>query len=69
MAGSFFRQMGRTRSQPECRSASSTVASPWIVALRKRSTLTAFGSLIDTETFGLPLMCSSFLENRMLEVM
>src|SRR5438552_17642778 len=57
MAGSFFRQMGRTRSQPACRSVSSTVASPWIVARRNLSTVTAVGSLMETETLGLALMC------------
>src|SRR5439155_1061035 len=52
MAGSFFRQIGRTRSQPAWRSVSSTVASPWMVARRNRLTVTALGSLIDTETLG-----------------
>ena len=69
MAGSFTRHSGRTfLSHPECRSLSSTIASPWIVARRNRSTLTAFGSLMASETFGLALMCSSFLEKSTLEV-
>jgi hypothetical protein len=70
MAGSFFLHIGNTlRSQPECRSESSTVASPWMVARRNRSTLTALGSLMDTETRGFALTCSSFLEKSTLEVM
>src|SRR5439155_22240248 len=60
MAGSFFRHIGRTLvSHPEWRSASSTVASPWMVARLNRSTSTAMGSVIESETFGLALMCSS----------
>jgi hypothetical protein len=30
--------------------------------------VTAFGSLMESETFGLALMCSSFRENRTLDV-
>ena len=67
--GSFLRHSGSTRSsQPEWRSESSTVASPWIVARRNGSTSTATGSLIEIETLGFALMCSSFFEKRMLEV-
>jgi hypothetical protein len=35
---------------------------------RNRSTSTAAGSLIDSETLGFALMCSSLRENRTLEV-
>ena len=69
MAGSFFRHRGSTfRSHPECRSLSSTVASPWMVARRNRSTFTAVGSLIDSATLGFALTCSSLRENSTLDV-
>ena len=68
MAGSFFRQSGSTRSQPAWRSESSTSASPWIVARAIWPGSSAAGSVIESDTFGLALMCSSFLEKRMLEV-
>ena len=69
MAGSFFRHRGSTvRSHPEWRSSSSTTASPWIVARRNRSTLTATGSVMLTDTFGFALIRSSFLEKSTLEV-
>jgi hypothetical protein len=35
---------------------------------RERSTVTASGSVIESETFELALMCSSFFEKRTLEV-
>src|SRR6476660_2681572 len=66
--GSLARQSGRIFSHPACRSASSTVASPCTVARRNRSTSTATGSVIASDTFGFAFTCSSFRENRMLAV-
>ena len=68
ITGSFSRQSGRTRSQPAWRSLSSTIASPWIVARSNRSPLTAAGSVIESETFGFALMCSSLREKSTLDV-
>ena len=52
--GSFFSQIGSSRSQPPCGSSSITRASPWIVARSVRPP-TAIGSVIESATFGLRL--------------
>ena len=68
IAGSFASQIGSSRSQPPCGSSSMTRASPWIVARSCRPP-TAIGSVIESDTLALPLMCSSFRLKSVDEVM
>jgi hypothetical protein len=69
ITGSFRRQ--RPRMSPShwlCGSSSMIRAVPWIVA-RSGLPFMATGSLSATATFGLRLMCSSFLLKRVDECM